>query len=131
MNGAGAFGASINLTTDRISDSSYVQLANGFGSFNTRKHSVMFSTGLISNQFELSGRLSKIDSDGYIDRASADLKSYFLQGIFRHQNTQIKALAFGGFERTYQSWFGIDGETLQKPIEPITPLEKTITAMES
>ena len=113
MNGAGAFGASINLTTDRISDSSYVQLANGFGSFNTRKHSVMFSTGLISDQFELSGRLSKIDSDGYIDRASADLKSYFLQGIFRHQNTQIKALAFGGFERTYQSWFGIDGETLQ------------------
>ena len=113
MNGAGAFGASINLTTDRISESSYVQLANGFGSFNTRKHSVMFSTGLISNQFELSGRLSKIDSDGYIDRASADLKSYFLQGIFRHQNTQIKALAFGGFERTYQSWFGIDGETLQ------------------
>ena len=113
MNGAGAFGASINLTTDRISESSYVQLANGFGSFNTRKHSVMFSTGLMSDQFELSGRLSKIDSDGYIDRASADLKSYFLQGIFRHQNTQIKALAFGGFERTYQSWFGIDGETLQ------------------
>ena len=94
MNGAGAFGASINLTTDRISDSSYVQLANGFGSFNTRKHSVMFSTGPISNQFELSGRLSKIDSDGYIDRASADLKSYFLQGIFRHQNTQIKAVSY-------------------------------------
>ena len=72
----------------------------------------MFSTGPIANQFELSGRLSKIDSDGYIDRASSDLKSYFLQGIFREGNTQIKALAFGGFERTYQSWFGVDGTTL-------------------
>ncbi|GIR50355.1 MAG: hypothetical protein CM15mP59_0970 [Flavobacteriaceae bacterium] len=60
MNGAGAFGASINLTTDRISDSSYVQLANGFGSFNTRKHSVMFSTGLLSDQFELSGVYPKL-----------------------------------------------------------------------
>ena len=112
-NGAGAFGASINLTTDRMSDAAYVQLSNSFGSFATRKHTVMFSTGPISNQFELSGRLSKIDSDGYIDRASSDLKSYFLQGIFRDGNTQIKALAFGGFERTYQSWFGIDETTLK------------------
>jgi iron complex outermembrane receptor protein len=111
-NGAGAFGASINLTTDRMSDAAYVQLSNSFGSFATRKHTVMFSTGPISNRFDLSGRLSKIDSDGYIDRASSDLKSYFLQGIFRDGNTQIKALAFGGFERTYQSWFGIDGATL-------------------
>ena len=112
-NGAGAFGASINLTTDRMSDAAYVQLGNSFGSFATRKHTVMFSTGPISDQFELSGRLSKIDSDGYIDRASSDLKSYFLQGIFRDGNTQIKALAFGGFERTYQSWFGIDETTLK------------------
>ncbi len=112
-NGAGAFGASINLTTDRMSDAAYVQLSNSFGSFATRKHTMMFSTGPISNQFELSGRLSKIDSDGYIDRASSDLKSYFLQGIFRDGNTQIKALAFGGFERTYQSWFGIDETTLK------------------
>ena len=112
-NGAGAFGASINLSTDRMSDAAYVELSNSFGSFTTRKHTVMFSTGPISDQFELSGRLSKIDSDGYIDRASSDLKSYFLQGIFRDENTQIKALAFGGFERTYQSWFGIDETTLK------------------
>ena len=112
-NGAGAFGASINLSTDRMSDAAYVELSNSFGSFTTRKHTVMFSTGPISDQFELSGRLSKIDSDGYIERASSDLKSYFLQGIFRDENTQIKALAFGGFERTYQSWFGIDETTLK------------------
>ena len=112
-NGAGAFGASINLTTDRMSDAAYVQLSNSFGSFATRKHTVMFSTGPISDQFELSGRLSKIDSDGYIDRASSDLESYLLQGTFRDGNTQIKALAFGGFERTYQSWFGIDETTLK------------------
>ena len=112
-NGAGAFGASINLSTDRMSDAAYVQLSNSFGSFATRKHTVMFSTGPISDQFELSGRLSKIDSDGYIDRASSDLKSYFLQGILRDGNTQIKALVFGAFERTYQSWFGIDETTIK------------------
>ena len=96
-----------------MSDAAYVELSNSFGSFTTRKHTVMFSTGPISDQFELSGRLSKIDSDGYIERASSDLKSYFLQGIFIDENTQIKALAFGGFERTYQSWFGIDETTLK------------------
>ena len=113
MNGVGAFGASINMTTDGLSETANVLLTNSFGSFNSRKHSVMFSTGLLKDSFAFSGRLSKIDSDGYIDRARSNLKSYFLQGIFREGKTRIKALAFGGFERTYQSWFGIDGETLQ------------------
>ena len=112
-NGAGAFGASINLTTDSNSEKSYAVLANSMGSFNTQKHTVKFSTGQIRDRFELVGRLSKIDSDGFIDRASSGLKSYFLQAVFQERKTKVKALAFGGFERTYQSWFGIDGATLE------------------
>ncbi len=105
-NGSGAFGASINILTDAISKESSGEIANSFGSFNTRKHTVKFSTGLMNNHFEIAGRLSNIASDGYIDRASADLKSYFLQGSYVDDNTLIKAITFGGSEVTYQAWFG-------------------------
>lgn len=111
-NGGAAFGASLNLQTDKLQEESSAEISNSFGSFNTRKHTVKFSTGLINDAIELSGRLSNIASDGYIDRASSDLKSYFLQGHFVHKNTQIKALVFGGQEKTYQSWNGIDRETM-------------------
>ena len=111
-NGSGAFGASINVLTDAISDEASGEISNSFGSFNTRKHTVKFSTGLMNDHFEIAGRLSNIASDGYIDRASTDLKSYFLQGSFIDDNTLIKAIMFGGSEITYQSWFGIDSETL-------------------
>lgn len=113
-NGSGAFGASLNITTDAVSKDAYAQMAHSFGSFATQKHTLKFSTGLLENRFELSGRLSKIDSDGYIDRASSDLKSYFLQAVYQEGKTQLKALAFGGHERTYQSWFGIDPNTLKE-----------------
>ena len=111
-NGAGAFGASLNLLTDSFSKKSTGEISNSFGSFNTRKHTVKFSSGLMNEHFEIAGRLSNIDSQGYIDRASSDLKSYFLQGTFIGKNTLIKALVFGGKEITYQSWNGIDGETM-------------------
>ncbi|MBT8253920.1 MAG: TonB-dependent receptor [Flavobacteriaceae bacterium] len=111
-NGAGAFGASVNILTDAISEKAYAELSNSFGSFNTRKHTLKFSTGLLNNRIEVSGRLSQIKSDGYIDRAESDLKSYFLQGAYSYGNTFIKALAFGGHEITYQAWNGIDAETL-------------------
>ena len=111
-NGAGAFGASINILTDAISENASAEISNSFGSFNTRKHNVKFSTGLLNNHFELSGRLSAIKSDGYIDRASADLKSYFLQAAYIDGNTLIKALVFGGAEVTYQSWYGFDPVTI-------------------
>ncbi len=112
-NGSGAFGASLNILSDAVSQQAFGEVSNSFGSFNTRKHNLKFSTGLLKNTFELSGRLSKISSDGYIDRAWADLKSYFLQATFVKDNTQIKALTFGGQEKTYQAWYGIDAETLQ------------------
>uniref|UniRef100_UPI00404A03BE TonB-dependent receptor n=1 Tax=Flavobacterium sp. TaxID=239 RepID=UPI00404A03BE len=111
-NGAGAFGASLNLLTDRFSNEASGEISNSIGSFNTRKHTVKFSTGLMKNQFELAGRLSNIKSDGYIDRASSDLKGYFLQGSFVGKTTLIKALVFGGKEITYQAWYGLEDENL-------------------
>ena len=70
----------------------HAEISNSFGSFGTRKHNAKFSTGKLNNQFELSGRLSKIKSDGYVDRASSDLDSYFLQGTYVGEKTLIKAL---------------------------------------
>lgn len=113
-NGSGAFGASLNLLTDVVSKNAYGEIANSFGSFNTRKHTVKLSSGLLSDHFEISGRFSKIDSDGYIDRAFTDLKSYFLQGVYKDSNTIIKALTFGNQEQTYQSWFGLTAEQLEE-----------------
>lgn len=112
-NGSGAFGASINVLTDAVSEEASGELSNSFGSFNTRKHTVKFSTGLLNNHIEIAGRLSNIASDGYIDRAATDLKSYFLQGSYIDDNTLIKAITFGGKEVTYQAWNGIDAETLE------------------
>jgi iron complex outermembrane receptor protein len=111
-NGSGAFGASLNILTDAISDEAYGELANSYGSFNTRKHTLRFSTGLLKDHIEISGRLSNIASDGYIDRASSDLKSYFLQAAYKDDNTLVKLITFGGREETYQAYFGIDAETL-------------------
>lgn len=107
-NGSGAFGASINVLTDAVSKDAYGEISNSFGSYNTRKHTVKFSTGLLNDHIEIAGRLSNIVSDGYIDRASADLKSYFLQGAYVDDNTLIKAVVFGGKEVTYQSWNGLE-----------------------
>ena len=113
-NGAGAFGASLNMLTDNYAAQSTGEISNSFGSFDTRKHTVKFSTGLMNDHFEIAGRLSAIQSDGFVDRGASDLKSYFLQGTYVGKTTLIKALVFGGNEQTYQSWNGIDGETLQK-----------------
>ena len=112
-NGSGSFGASLNILSDGISENAFSEIGIAGGSFNSQKYNVKFSTGLLNEHFEVSGRLSKITSDGYIDRASSDLKSYFLQGAFINDNTLIKALVFGGKEKTYQAWYGIDAETLE------------------
>jgi iron complex outermembrane receptor protein len=112
-NGAGAFGASLNMLTDAVSEEAYGQLSFSGGSFNTFKETAKFSTGRINENFELAGRISKIDSDGYIDRASSDLSSFFMQASYSERNTLIKFITFGGKEKTYQSWYGIDAETLE------------------
>lgn len=112
-NGSGAFGASLNILTDAISDEAYGEISNAFGSFNTRRHTVKFSSGLLNEHIEISGRLSQIKTDGYIDRASSNLKSYFLQAAYKDDNTLIKAISFAGSEVTYQSWYGVDADTAE------------------
>ena len=111
-NGSGAFGASLNMLTDSYASKPTGEISSSYGSFNSNKNTVKFSTGLLNDHFELAGRLSTIKSDGYVDRASSDLKSYFLQGTYVGKTTLIKALVFGGTEKTYQSWNGIDAEKL-------------------
>ena len=113
-NGSGAFGASLNILTDAISEEAGGEISNSFGSFGTRKHTTKFTTGKINEHFEFAGRLSNIYSDGYVDRAFTDLKSYFLQGSYTDENTLIKALAFGGKEYTYQAWNGLTAEELKE-----------------
>jgi len=111
-NGSGAFGASLNILTDAVSEEAFGEISNSFGSFNTRKHTVKFSTGKINDHIEIAGRLSNIYSDGYVDRAFANLKSYYLQGSYTDENTLIKAVTFGGKEQTYQAWFGLTADQL-------------------
>ena len=111
-NGSGAFGASLNILTDAVSEEAFGEISNSFGSFNTKKHTVKFSTGKINDHIEIAGRLSNISSDGYVDRAFANLKSYYLQGSYTDENTLIKAVTFGGKEQTYQAWFGLTADEL-------------------
>lgn len=106
-NGAGAFGASLNMQTKSFQEKSYAEIANSVGSFNTRKHTLAFGTGL-HNNFEFNGRISQIASDGYVDRAATNMFGYFFNANYIYKSTQIKALFFGGKEKTYQAWYGIE-----------------------
>lgn len=123
-NGAGAFGASINLQTNTLNREAYGEVINSFGSFNTRRHTLSVGTGLLQDHWMLDGRISKIVSDGFIDRASSDLESYYFSGGFYADKTIIKAILFGGSERTYQSWYGVPESRLNNDIEAME-----ITAM--
>ena len=113
-NGAGAFGASINFMTSDMHQDSYGELNLSGGSFNTFKSTLRFGTGLIASKFSVDGRLSFIRSDGYIDRASSNLKSYYLAGGYYGKNTTVKLIAFSGLERTYQAWNGVPKDSLAK-----------------
>ncbi|MDO3695204.1 TonB-dependent receptor [Wenyingzhuangia sp. chi5] len=113
-NGSGAFGASINILTDAVSEEASGEISNSFGSYNTRKHTVKFSTGKLNDHIEIAGRLSNIYSDGYVDRAYTDLKSFYLQASYTDENTLIKAITFGGKEKTYQAWYGLTAEELKE-----------------
>ncbi|MCE7043581.1 TonB-dependent receptor [Dyadobacter sp. CY312] len=106
-NGAGAFGASVNISTNAFREEAYAELNNSFGSFNTFKNTIKLGTGLISNKFSVDGRLSRISSDGFVDRASSELHSYYLSGAYYGKKSFIRANVFSGKERTYQSWNGV------------------------
>lgn len=106
-NGAGAFGGSLNIQTTTRRDSAYAELNNTYGSYQTLKNTVNVGTGLINNKFSVDGRLSRINSDGYIDRGASDLKSYFLSGAYYGKNSLLRANVFSGTEKTYQAWNGV------------------------
>ncbi|MBD3864193.1 TonB-dependent receptor [Olleya marilimosa] len=117
-NGSGAFGASLNLKTLNPSTDGYATTTNAVGSFGTRKHNISIGSG-IKNNFYAEARLSNIQSDGYIDRARADLNSYYTEAGFVNEKTSIKAIVFGGKEETYQSWYGTPEAVVNNDLEGI------------
>lgn len=113
-NGAGSFGGSVNVQTISQQRDPYAEVMLGSGSFHSQRLTVKAGTGLINDHWSFDGRASKIKSDGYIDRASSDLGSYYFSGGYYGDKTILKAIMFGGQEVTYQSWNGIDGATMKE-----------------
>ncbi|MFC2107322.1 TonB-dependent receptor [Bacteroidota bacterium] len=112
-NGSAAFGASINIQTSAPSVDPYAELNSAGGSFRTFKNTLKFGTGLIKGRWAVDGRVSKITSDGYVDRAFSDLKSFFVSGGYYGEKTIFKINVFSGKEKTYQSWAGIPKDSLK------------------
>ncbi|GAB2823544.1 TonB-dependent receptor [Ferruginibacter profundus] len=128
-NGAGAFGASINLSTNEINKKAYTEFNNSFGSYNTWKNTLQFGTGILGKHFTIDGRLSKISSDGYIDRAKSSLQSFYFSTAYVTDKNSLRLNIFSGKEKTYQAWDGVPEYLLatnrtyndvgtQKPGEP-------------
>jgi len=112
-NGAGAFGGSLNIQTAKLNPKPNAEYHSSYGSFNTIKNTVIAGTGLINNKFVADVRLSKINSDGFIDRASSDLKSYYLSSAYYGEKSIVKFITFSGLEKTYQAWYGIPESRLK------------------
>ena len=112
-NGAGAFGASVNVQTTTLQIDPYVELDNSVGSYSTLKNTVRVGTGLLNDQVSFDARLSQIKSDGYMDRAFSNLQSFFLTGAWHGKNSLLRANVFSGKERTYQAWNGVPEELLK------------------
>jgi iron complex outermembrane receptor protein len=112
-NGSGAFGASVNVKTQRTAMKPYGEFSVSGGSFNTVKLTAKGGTGMIKDKFFIEGRLSSISSSGYIERASSNLWSYFVTAGFQHKSTMLKFITFSGREKTYQAWNGISEEDLK------------------
>ncbi|MBL7963600.1 MAG: TonB-dependent receptor [Flavobacteriales bacterium] len=111
-NGPGAFGASVNMRTTSVQREAFGELALSGGSFNTLRATARFGTGLIQERFSLDGRLSSITSDGFIDRATADMKSWYLQGAWMGAQRSLRLIAMSGHQVTYQAWEGVPREVL-------------------
>ncbi len=106
-NGAGAFGATINLSTNTVNKERYAELNNSIGSFNTFKNTIKVGTGLLGNHFTIDGRVSGISSDGYVDRAKSNLQSFYVSTAYINNNSSLRFNILSGKEKTYQSWYGI------------------------
>ncbi len=123
-NGAAAFGATIDLQTNTLHKAAYAEYHTTRGSFNTWKNSVLAGTGMLNEKFSFDARLSKITSDGYIDRAFANLKSFFVAGGYYSENTILKANVFSGLETTYQAWNGVPSVRLNNDMEGMQRYEE-------
>ncbi len=116
-NGAGAFGATINLSTIEANPETFGEINASLGSFNTRKANVRFGSGLLNDRFILEGRLSRINSDGYIDRARSDLESFYLAGTYLGESSSLSVNVFSGHEETYQAWYGVPADLIDNEQE--------------
>ncbi len=116
-NGAGAFGGSLNIQTTKLNPKGYGEYNTSYGSFNTWKNTVNVGSGLINEKFAVDARLSKVSSDGFIDRAKSDLKSYYLSGAYYGKKTIVKFITFAGLEETYQAWNGIPESRLKGDVQ--------------
>lgn len=112
-NGAGAFGATMNFSTFEYNEKAYGELNNSYGSFNTWKNTVRLGSGLIGKHFTIDARLSNITSDGYVDRASSNLKGAYVSAAYWGKNSSLKFNVILGKEKTYQSWYGISADDLK------------------
>lgn len=116
-NGAGAFGGSVNIQTGSFSEKAYAELNNSAGSFGTLKNTVKLGSGLINDKWSFDGRLSRIKSDGFVDRGASDLKSYFLSGAYYGKTDLLRVNVFSGQEKTYQAWNGVPEAKLRGNLE--------------
>ena len=103
-NGAGAFGASVNMITDAPSETPYAELSGAYGMYNTNRETIRVGSGMLGNHWSFDARISHLGSKGYIERASSELWSYFAQAAYKSYSTQVRLLAFGGKEKTYMAW---------------------------
>jgi iron complex outermembrane receptor protein len=106
-NGAGSFGGNINLSTNEVNEKFYTELNNSYGSYNTWKNTVKFGSGILGKHFTIDGRLSRISSNGYIDRAASNLKSFYFSTAWIDAKNSLRLNIFSGKEKTYQAWNGV------------------------
>jgi len=112
-NGAAAFGGSINFQTTKLNPAAYAEYNLSYGSFNTWKNTLLAGTGLLAGHWAVDVRLSKLNSDGYIERAGSDMKSMFISGGYYGEKTIVKAIITSGKEKTYQAWNGVPKDSLK------------------
>ncbi|MFW6020111.1 MAG: TonB-dependent receptor [Bacteroidales bacterium] len=112
-NGAAAFGASVDIQTLELRDEPYAEITGGGGSFNTLRSTIETGTGLINDHWALDARLSRIHSDGYIDRAFSDLRAFEISGGYYGENNILKFTILSGKERTFQAWYGVPKDSLE------------------
>ncbi len=112
-NGTGAFGATVSLSTNELNKAAYAEVNNSYGSFNTWKNTVKAGSGLLDDHFTIDARLSRISSDGFIDRASSQLQAFYLSGAYLDSRNTLRFNIFSGKEKTYQAWNGVPENLLK------------------